>query len=337
MSQILTQSEVDALLTAVSDGELDALEESVETFSSSPSQIVDTSDYQTYDLTSKDRIFRGKMPMMDLINDKFSRAMRTTLNLNLRKVIDIEVDNTRLIKYGEFLNSLPLPTCINIFTMNPLRGNGLFILESRFIYILIDLFCGGAGVSKYRVEGREFTAIELRLVQRIVLESLRDLQNAWESIYPLDIDLIRTEINPQFVSIAPPDDIVVLFTFNVDVEDANGKVQIVLPYSSLEPIREKLQGGYIRNIEDSDNLWQENMKLHVAAAPVEISTIYGHTDLTIEKLLNLRKGDVLQLNEYANEDVEVLVKERAKFQGQIGVSRGYRAVQLTRSLGDNNE
>jgi flagellar motor switch protein FliM len=322
MSQILSQNEVDALLSAVTEGELSAVEQTVEA-------VDEKAGYRPYDLTSKDRIFRGKMPLLDLINDKFSRALRTTLNLNLRKAVGVEVEPTRLIKYGEFLNSLPLPTCINIFSMNPLRGSGLFILESRFVYILIDLFCGGSAVSKYRVEGREFTSIELRLVQRIVQNGLRDLEKAWETVYPLDVELVRTEINPQFVSIAPTDDVVVVITLTVDVEDSTGKIQVVVPYASLEPIKEKLQGGFVRNIEDSDNVWHDHLRESVRAARVETTTVFGRTAVTIRELLALKTGDVLQLDKYADEDIHVLVEGRPKYRGVVGVSRGYRAVQLT--------
>ena len=321
MSQILSQNEVDALLSAVTEGELEAVEETVET-------VEQTAEYEIYDLTSKDRIFRGKMPILDLINDKFSRALRTTLNMNLRKVVDIEVETIRLMKYGEFLNSLPLPTCINIFSMNPLRGNGLFILESQLVYILIDLFCGGTGVSKYRIEGREFTAIELKLVQRLILQSLDDLENAWETVYPLEIQLNRTEINPQFVSITPPADVVVLITLDVDVEDATGKVQVVLPYTSIEPIKDKLQGGYVRHNDEYDNLWYESLNKGVKQAPVQVATVFGHAIVTIQELLDLKNGDIIQLDKYADEPVDLVVEGRPKFSATVGVSRGYRAIQL---------
>ena len=336
MSQILSQSEVDALLSAVTEGELQAVDEKVEAVDDVPQQgsglLAPSDDWKHYDLTSKDRVFRGKFPILELINDKFGRALRTTLNLVLRKVIDIEIENLRFMKYGEFLNSLPLPTCVNIFSMAPLRGSGLFVVESRLVYILIDLFCGGVAVSKYRIEGREFTPIELRLVQRIVHQSLEDLQNAWESVFPLDIELNRTEINPQFVSVAPPDDVVVMVTYNVDVEDSTGKIQVVLPYSALEPIREKLQGGFVRSTEEGDNQWSESIRRGVTNAEVGLSTIFGRSRISIRELLELNEGTVLQLDRYADENVEIRVEGRPKFTGQIGVSRGYRAVQLTENV-----
>ena len=179
------------------------------------------------------------------------------------------------------------------------------------------------------MEGREFTSIELRLVQRIVLNSLQDLQRAWESVYPLDVELINTEINPQFVSVAPADDVVILITLNVDVEDATGKIQLVIPYSALEPIKDKLQGGFVRNIDDNDNVWHDHIRRHVRHAKVEMSTIFGNTQMNVRQLLALRPGDVLQLDKYADEDIRILVEGHPKYRGVVGVSRGYRAVQLT--------
>ncbi|MCB1154227.1 hypothetical protein KDL45_11300 [bacterium] len=211
MNQVLSQSEVDALLEAVSSGEIedDMLDEaalgSIEgSVAQTPGATHKRGEVRNYDLTSQDRIFRGKMPMLDVIHEKFCRDFRGILSMDLGRIADIEQHESRLIKCQEFLNSLPLPSCLSVFKMSPLPGNGVIVVDSQFVFTIVDIFCGGSGKSSYRVEGRDFSSIELGILKRIVASAVKEFGKAWRPVFPCDVEFLRTEINPQFVSIAHP-------------------------------------------------------------------------------------------------------------------------------------
>ncbi len=195
MSSVLSQSEVDALLKGISGGEFEV--EQQEGGGGGDEEII------PYDLTSQDRIIRGRMPTLEIIHDRFVRLFRLTLSTALRKVVDISVRSTELIKFGEFLKTLPVPSSLNLFRMSPLRGNAIMVLETRLVFTLIDLFFGGTGELEVKAEGRDFSAIEQRMIKRVVISALEDLQQSWRPVFPVQITFSRSEVNPQFVAIVP--------------------------------------------------------------------------------------------------------------------------------------
>ena len=207
MSSVLSQGEVDSLLRGISGGEFD----------SEDGFKADESDAVPYDLSSQDRIVRGRMPTLEIVHDRFVRMFRLTLSSALRKVVDISVRATELVKFGEFLKTMPVPCSLNLFRMNPLRGNAIMVLETRLVFTLIDLFFGGTGEVGVRAEGRDFSAIELRMIRRVVVSALEDLQQSWRPVFPVQITYTRSEINPQFVSIVPHSEVVVVTTFDVEM------------------------------------------------------------------------------------------------------------------------
>ena len=232
MSQVLSQSEVDALLSAVSDNRVDGFEEAQD--DGLKSGVVQ------YDLANQDRIIRGRMPTLDIIHDRFIRLFRVTLSNSLRKMANLSVNSTGPLKFSEFMNSLPLPSCLNILRLDPLRGAAVMVIESKLLYALVDSFFGGNDVPYTKIEGKDFTQIEIKIARRVVLSAIDDLEKAWEPVYPLKIGYNRTEINPQFVAVVPPSDVVIATTFDVELEKVSGTIKIVIPYATLEPIKSKL-------------------------------------------------------------------------------------------------
>jgi flagellar motor switch protein FliM len=330
MGQVLSQDEVDALLAAVTDGTLEP---------ETPLKLGETKlvapvktpagEVRPYDLTSQDRIFRGKMPMLEVIHEKFCRDFRSSLSIELRRVVDLEVGDIRLVKFGEFLNGLPLPTSINLFKMEPLRGLGAMIVESSFAFVLVNIFLGGAGKARFRVEGRDFTAIELNIVRKVVESALVEFQKAWEPVEPLKMEFQRTEINPQFVSIAHPTEIVLVIESSVDVEGNTGLIQIVLPYAMIEPLRDKLSSGFLaEGASYDDNIWRQVISEVVLNSEVEVVARLGQVGLTVDELVNLQEGQVLQLAKFADEPVDVSVEDMVKFRATVGIERGYKAVRI---------
>ncbi len=234
MSQVLSQEEVDALLRGVTDGEIETEVE----------YVADESGIVPYDLTSQERIIRGRMPTLDIINQRFSRLFRNSLSSALRKVLDISAVSTDTVKFGEFVKSLPVPASLHIFKIEPLRGFALLVAESKLVFALVDTFFGGSGEAKMKIEGRDFTTIEQRMIKKVVLMVLADLEAAWKPVHNIKMTYVRSEVNPQFAAIVPPTDVVVVIMFEVELDSVNGTLTVCLPYSTIEPIIGKLRAGF---------------------------------------------------------------------------------------------
>jgi flagellar motor switch protein FliM len=224
MNQVLSQSEVDALLAAVS--ETDAGDSSKSASASSGSgqnqstgaTSSDDKNIVTYDLTSQDRIIRGRLPQLEVIYEKFMRSFRVSLSSALRKIASLTLASTDFLKFGEFINTLPMPTCMTVLRFANLRGSALFVIESKLAYALVDSFFGGADRPFTKIEGKDFTQIELAIVKKVVDLAIEDLENAWSSVEKIGCSFVRTEVNPQFVGIVPPTDVVIASTFDVELE-----------------------------------------------------------------------------------------------------------------------
>lgn len=319
MSSILTQEEVDALLRGISGGKIETeVEEQVD-----PSGIV------VYDLTSQDRIIRGRMPTLEMTNEKFARMFRTTLSSTLRKVVNVTALSTDMIKFGEFLKTLPVPTSLHLFKMDPMRGSALFVLESKIIFILVDIIFGGTGTSFFKVEGREFTAIENNLIKRLVISALSDLEKSWKALIDLTVTYQRSEINPQFMQVVPATDVVVVVNFEIELEYTSGIMSLCIPYSNLEPIRDKLQTGYQSEQLEVDKVWAQRFKECLIASRVDTVVEMGSTQISGKDLLSLQKGDVIRLDRYVTDPFDVLVEGIPKYRAYPGLYKGNQAVQIS--------
>lgn len=326
MNQVLSQNEVDALLSAVSDNRSEGGAEASD--SQNKSGVVQ------YDLANQDRIIRGRMPTLDIIHDRFIRLFRVTLSNALRKMANLSVNSTGPIKFSEFMNSLPLPSCLNILRLDPLRGAGVMVIESKLLYALVDSFFGGNDVPYTKIEGKDFTQIEIKIARRVVLSAIDDLEKAWEPVYPLKIGYSRTEINPQFVAVVPPSDVVIATTFDVELEKVSGTVKIVIPYATLEPIKSKLSVGFQSEQLEVDFIWINRIKEQIMATSANLLVRLGEANITVRDLMNLEPGDIIQLNTDATVPLNVLVEGVAKFKGIPGLLKGNRALKITESLFD---
>ena len=319
MSSVLSQNEVDALLKGISGGEFD----------------VDDADHGDgdeeiipYDLTSQDRIIRGRMPTLEIIHDRFVRMFRLTLSSALRKVVDISVRSTELIKFGEFLKTLPVPSSLNLFRMTPLRGNAIMVLETRLVFTLIDLFFGGTGELEVKAEGRDFSAIEQRMIKRVVISALEDLQQSWRPVFPVQITYTRSEVNPQFVAIVPHSEVVVV-TFDVEMGRAPMSVTFCIPYSMIEPIRAKLNAGFQSDQNEVDTTWLNRFRTNLQGAKVEVIAELGRTEMPVRKFLDLKEGDIVQLEQEVDNPLEVTVEGITKFKGFQGSYKGHQAIKVS--------
>jgi len=326
--QILSQNEIDALLSAVNDGEI-ALEEAAP---EGAEQDEAAASAVKYDLLSQDRIIRGRMPTLDIINDRFARQFRITLSNSLRKILQVGVESTSLMKYGEFLNYLPIPSCLNVVRFNPLRGSCIIAIETKLIFTFLNNWFGGSTNAQERIEGRDFTSIELMIVRKVVNLLIDDLQRAWAPVFPIRGEYVRTEINPQFLAVVAPSDVVVLTSFEIEIDNLRGTVQIVIPYSTVEPIRGHLSSGMQSEGGGDDNGWTEQISTHLEGVETRVSVVLGRATITIRDLLALKAGDVITLDQPETEALEMFVERAHKFDVSPLERAGHLAAEIVNEI-----
>src|SRR4051812_20315919 len=335
MNQVLSQSEVDALLAAVSEGEVATPDSKLGNLApvSGPTTVTDDRKIVNYDLTSQDRIIRGRLPQLEVIYEKFMRAFRVSLSSALRKIASITLTSTEFLKFGEFINTLPLPTCMSVLRFGNLRGSALMVIESKLAYALVDSFFGGADRPYTKIDGKDFTPIELSIVRKVVDLAIEDLESAWASVEKIDASFVRTEINPQFVGIVPPTDIVIASTFDVELENANGTITLVIPYATIEPIKQKLSTGFQVESDQTDKkLWTATIRSQLLETSVNINVNLGQSEITLNDLMGLKVGDVIPLDQDTTGEFDVLVEGVSKFKAYYGIHHGSVAVQVTRPV-----
>jgi flagellar motor switch protein FliM len=285
-----------------------------------------------YDLTNQDRIIRGRMPTLEIINDRFARLFRTTLSSAVRKIVDMTTTSVDMVKFGEFMRSLPVPTSLHIFKMDPLRGHAIFVLESKLVFNLVETFFGGAGTTDVKVEGRDFTAIEQQLTGKVVRMALKDMEQAWKPVHDVTMVYQRTEINPQFASIVPPSDVVIVIKFEMEMEHAAGTITVCVPYSTIEPIRSKLYAGFQSDQLEVDHEWMRRFREQLKEATVQMSVELGRTQMDSGQLLKLKTGDVIKLDKDVDDLLVAMVEGVPKFKGRPGTYRGAKAFKVEGSF-----
>ncbi len=332
MNQILTQSEVDALLSAVAEGAVEGTPPGEVGDSLGSSGHVSSNDIEVtpYDLTNQDRVIRGRMPTLDIIYERFIRLYRMSLSNSLRKIATISIISTDLLKFGEFVNTLPIPSCMCIMRFESLRGPALLVFESKLSYALVDSFFGGTDRPYSKIEGKEFTRIELSIMRKVMDLAIKDLEEAWAPVHKADISFVRTEVNPQFVGVVPPSDVIISTTFEIELENASGTVALVIPYSTIEPIKNKLNASFQNESDRVDKEWTAKLEEHLINSEANILINLGSATITVADLVNLNVGDIIPLTQDSDGEMTVLIEEVPKLFCLFGSSRGNRAVQVTR-------
>jgi flagellar motor switch protein FliM len=329
MNQVLSQNEVDALLNAVIDpssatGDAGAGD-------GSPKQNLDI-NVVPYDLGNQDRVIRGRMMTLDIIYERFIRLFRVSLSTSLRKIASLSIISTDLLKFGEFLNTLPIPSCMGVMRFETLRGSGMIVFESKLVYALVDAYFGGSDRPYTKSEGKEFTRIELSVINKVINLALRDLDEAWAPVYRTDIEFMRIEVNPQFVGLVPPTDVIISTTFEVELEHASGTIAVVVPYATLEPIKDKLNAGFQPEGDRFEKVWTGQLHQHLSETFLNCKVNLGETHLTVGDLVNLNIGDVIPLTQDADGELDLLVEGIPRFKCLFGVVRGNRAIQVTKPI-----
>ncbi len=319
MNKVLAQDEVDALLRGLSGGEIESENDIPD----------DDTGIVPFDLANQDRIIRGRMPVLEIVNDRFARLCTNALSNAIRKRVELNPISIDMAKFGEFIRSLPVPTSINIFKMDPLRGNAIIVVDSRLVFALVENVFGGAG-SQPKVEGREFTRIEQAVVDKIIKISLESMEESWRPVHDVKLDLVRSEINPQFAAIVPPSDVVVVITFEVELDTSLGSMVICLPYATIEPIRSKLHASFQTERLEVDHAWVSRLKERLMETPVECKIHFGNTQITGNQLLRMQVGDVLVLDTDVEDLLPCTIAGVTKYYGlgcTVKATRGFQIIK----------
>lgn len=317
--KILSQDEVDALLKGVASGEIDT-EEAKE-------KIV--AGIRSYDFTSQERIIRGRMPGLEMANEAFARMFRSSVSNLIMKFVDMSIQNVEIIKFGDFIKTIPVPSSINLFKMDPLKGYSLFVMEAPLVFAFIEFFFGGSSAQHIKSEGRAFTPIEQRVIQRVVNMALNDMAKAWNVISPVKPEYVSSEINPQFVTIVTPAEIVISIEVLIEIEDFAGRLFFCIPYSMVEPVKEKLYSGIHGDKFETDHRWAVVMKEVLRETYVNVSADIGSSIITCEDILEFEVGNVISLNTSASDEIIVKVEGLPKFKGMPGCRKGNQSIKVT--------
>jgi len=321
--QILTQEEVDALLSSMKAGDVD-LEVSEEQEETSETQI------PVYDLTSQNIMMREQFDVLDEVFDRFANFLRSSLSTSFRAPIDTTLASTEMVKFGDFLEGLPNPSSFHTFRMEPLIGSALIAIEPNLVFFLIDCMFGGTGKSMVFQE-RDFTLIEQRVMRKFANETLKDLEKAWEFVQILRMSLGKSETKQQFVRLVAPSDPVIAVAFSVSLDEFSGQLWLCIPYLLLEPIKDKLSYRNIREAE-LENAWNMQLQKLLSDTEVTVSVELGKSSWRVRDVLNLKEGDIIRLNTGPQSPIAVKVEKVPKMLGIPGVVAGNRAVQVTELL-----
>lgn len=317
MQDLLSQDEIDALLHGVDDGDIDTDDDQSE------------EGVRSYDLASQDRIVRGRMPTLEMINERFARYTRISLFNLLRRNADVSTGGVQIMKFGEYIHTLYVPTSLNIVKMRPLRGAGLFIFDAKLVFKLVDNFFGGDG-RHAKIEGREFTPTENRVVQMVLQQVFVDMKEAWNAIFKVDFEYINSEVNPSMANIVSPSEVVVISTFHIELDGGGGDLHLALPYSMIEPMRELLDAGVQSDVDEIDERWANTIRDDLLDAQVPINATLLQNKISLRAVSNLKAGDIIPVDmpEYA----VVTANKVPMFHAQLGQKNGSLALMIKEKL-----
>lgn len=313
---LLSQDEIDALLHGADEKPAE-------------DDNRDANGVASYDITSQERIVRGRMPTLEMINERFARYTRISLFNMLRRTADVSSGGLQVMKFGEYVHTLYVPTSLNLVKFRPLRSTALFILDAKLVFKLVDNFFGGDG-RHAKIEGREFTPTEIRIVQLMLEQVFVDLTEAWAPVLDLELEYISSEVNPAMANIVSPSEVVVVSTFHIELDGGGGELHITLPYSMIEPVRELLDAGVQSDIDEKDDRWGKSLEQDVKDIDVQLAVNVANRKISLGEVMKFKVGDIIPIE--MPEFVTVRANNVPTFKGKLGVSNEYYSVQVEESL-----
>ena len=317
VQDLLSQDEIDALLHGVDDGLV---------HTEAPAE---PGSVKSYDLTSQDRIVRGRMPTLEMINERFARYTRISMFNMLRRSADVAVGGVQVMKFGEYVHSLYVPTSLNLVKIKPLRGTALFILDAKLVFKLVDNFFGGDG-RHAKIEGREFTPTELRVVRMVLEQAFIDLKEAWQAIMEVHFEYINSEVNPAMANIVGPSEAVVVSTFHIELDGGGGDLHVTMPYSMIEPVREMLDAGFQSDLDDQDERWVKALREDLLDVDVPLSATVARRQLRLRDILHMQPGDVIPVE--LPDEMIMRANGVPSFKVKLGSHKGNLALQVVEPI-----
>jgi len=313
-AEVLNQDEIDALLKGVDNGAVP-----LEGADAEPGEA------RNYDLATQVRIVRGRMPTLEMINDRFARLLRIGLYNLIRRSPEIAVAPVNVVKFTEYVQTLHLPASLNMVKINPLRGTALFVLDSTLVFAIVDAFFGGTG-RHAKIEGREFTRTENRVIQLVLAQAFGDIREAWSPVAKIDVEYINSEINPHFANIVSPSEIVVVTSFRIELDGRGGELHVTMPYSMIEPVREMLDAGFQSDLDDQDERWVNALRQDVMDVDVPIGATVARRQLRLRDILHMQPGDVIPVE--MPEEMIMRANGVPAFKVKMGSHKGNLALQV---------
>jgi flagellar motor switch protein FliM len=316
VQDLLSQDEIDALLHGVSGGEVETEQEA------------SSSEFQQYDLTSQDRIVRGRMPALERTNERFARQLRSGFRGLLRRGLDVNYEGMQIQKFGEYFNSLFVPTSINMVRLHPLPGLALIVMDARLVFLLVDNFFGG-GRFHAKVEGREFTPAETLVVDKVLETIFSELQKAWGGLAAIKVNLLQKEVSPDAAGAYNTNDIAVISSFSIEFDVSGGKLHVVVPYGMIEPIKDLLDKSNMNEADARDNRWESALKENIKDARVDLNCKVAETEISLREVIDLDVGDVIPID--APSPV-LRANNIPLFRVRLGALKGNLALQVLKKI-----
>ena len=318
MSDLLTQDEIDALLHGV-----DEVEEEEVAQGAAPGVT-------TFDFSSQDRIVRGRMPTLELVNERFARHMRISLFNMMRRTAEVSINGVQMLKFGEYVHTLFVPTSLNMVRFRPLKGTALITMEARLVFILVENFFGGDGRYHAKIEGREFTPTERRIIQMLLKLVFEDYKEAWAPVMDVEFEYLDSEVNPAMANIVSPTEVIVVSSFHIELDGGGGDFHVAMPYSMLEPIRELLDAGVQSDKGDTDLRWSKALRDEIMDVQVGLSTRLLQTDVPLRQLMDFKAGDIIPV--IMPESLLVFVEDLPTFRAKLGRTHDKVAIRIVEKI-----
>jgi flagellar motor switch protein FliM len=315
MNEVLNQDEIDALLNGVKSGAVDT----------SPKGAGEPGAVSHYDFSTQSRIVRGKMPTLDMINERLARALRLSVFAMLKRAPEISVLGVTIQKYADYLPTLAVPTSLNLIHVQPLTGTGVLVFEAKLVYALIDTYFGGTG-RHTKIDGRDFTATENHIIQMLMEQVMAGVEEAWAPVLPAKVEYLSRETNPHFANLANQTDLVVVSRLRIEFDGRGGEFHITLPYAMLEPLKETLRAGMQGERPDREERWSQLLRNELEDSEVELVTRLGSVHMTVGSLIDMRPGDIIPLD--FDGHATVLSDGVPLFSGDLGQQRGMQVVRV---------
>ncbi|MBI5901890.1 MAG: flagellar motor switch protein FliM [Deltaproteobacteria bacterium] len=321
--QILTQVEVDALLKGLTDGEIKT---------EAPKEDAPEGKFRPYDFTTQEKVVRSRIPALDMINEKFCRSIRGPLFNFIRRSVDVTSGGVKIMKYEEFLKNLHVPSSLNVFQLTTLRGFGIMVFEPSLVFLIVDNYFGGDGRFHARIEGRSFTNVEQGVIKRISDVIFHEMNEAWKHVHAIDLKFVKAETNPQFVNIIAHSELVIVCMYDMEIEGGTNKFHICIPYSSIEPIKDLLYGSQKVDSTDIDKNWSASLLDELYRVPLSLSGEIGQATINVSEILNLKVGDIIQLEKKARDPLVVKIEGKPKLTAMPGVHDHNYALKILSAI-----